>query len=256
MRENFKTALAAVLVHEGGYVNDPRDPGGATNKGITHRTYAAYQARIGATPSDVKHITDTEVAAIYKQQYWAAIMGDDLPSGLDYAVFDFAVNSGPSRAAKFLQRILGVADDGHIGMQTLKAIAARDVDGLIKSICANRLAWLRKLRHWPTFGKGWGRRVADVEMKAGRMARLLPSGSMGKIEPAQGKADGPITVTAAIKEAASDPKAVGGAVAVAAPSLSTILTGSGPVQYAIGAVLVIAALGFAFWLWQRGRADD
>jgi lysozyme family protein len=254
MQANFKSSLAAVLVHEGGYVNHPRDPGGATNKGITHRTYAAYLARNKMPATDVRHITDAEVASIYRNQYWSKVMGDDLPSGVDYAVFDFAVNSGPARAAKFLQRIVGVTADGVIGFQTLSAVAKMDAGEIVAKLCANRLAWLKRLKHWDAFGRGWERRVLDVANKAGRMVRDLPSATATIKEP-QAKADGPITTTAAIGEAMKDPKAIGGAVAVAAPAASTILTGDGPVQWAIGGVLVIAAIGVAFWLWQRGRDE-
>lgn len=112
MKGNFRELLPKVLVHEGGYVDDPQDPGGETNKGITHKTYDAWRKRQGQPTRSVKHITPEEVAEIYRQQYWNKIAGDDLPSGVDYAVFDFAVNSGPSRAAQFLQRAVGVAEIG------------------------------------------------------------------------------------------------------------------------------------------------
>ena len=254
MQANFKSSLAAVLVHEGGYVNHPRDPGGATNKGITHRTYAAYLARNKMQLIDVKYITDAEVASIYRDQYWSKVMGDDLPSGVDYAVFDFAVNSGPARAAKFLQRIVGVTADGVIGLQTVKAVAAMDAGEIVATLCANRLAWLKRLKHWDAFGRGWERRVLAVADKSGRMVRDLPS-SVTVIDHPPAKADGPITTTAAIQDALKDPKALGGAVAVAAPAASTILTGDGPIQWAIGGVLVLAAIGIAFWLWRRGREE-
>ncbi|GAA6176951.1 glycoside hydrolase family 108 protein [Sulfitobacter pacificus] len=258
MRDNFEESLKAVLVHEGGYVNHPKDPGGATNKGITHRTYAAWQHKHGLPTDNVRNITDEQVAAIYKKQYWDTIRGDDLPHGIDYAVFDFAVNSGPARAAKFLQRIVGVSADGIIGLQTLRAAESTGSDKrVVIMLCQNRLAWLKRLKTWSTFGRGWQRRVEEVQAKSIRLAERDYTLSTGPeaTKAAQGKADGPITTKEAVKEAMRDPKAIGGAVAVAMPSAATILQGNGPVQWAIGAVMVIAALSVAFFLWQRGRAD-
>ena len=156
---SFETFLPWLLVHEGGYVNHPKDPGGATNKGVTQRVYDGFRRRRGMGGQSVKHISDDEVAAIYRAQYFDAIRGDDLPAGLDYAMFDFAVNSGPSRAAKFLQRRLGVTADGVIGNQTLGAIEGESVADLIDGLCHDRLEWMKTLRTWKTFGRGWRRRV-------------------------------------------------------------------------------------------------
>lgn len=170
MRENLETALKHVLVHEGGFVNHPKDPGGATNRGVTQRVYDAYRDRQGQSRRSVRAITAEEVADIYKRQYWDAIRGDDLPSGLDYAVFDYAVNSGPRRAAQDLQRELGVAVDGVIGNVTLAEVAKVDVYDLIDRLCARRMRFLKGLKHWRTFGKGWTRRVTDVAEIAMAMA--------------------------------------------------------------------------------------
>lgn len=170
MRENISIALRHVLQHEGGYVNHPKDPGGATNMGVTQRVYDAYREREGQPKRSVRAITAEEVADIYKRQYWDAIRGDDLPSGLDYALFDYAVNSGPRRAAQDIQRELGVAVDGIIGQVTLAGIAREDVYGLIERLCARRMRFLRGLKHWKTFGNGWTRRVNDVQEAALKMA--------------------------------------------------------------------------------------
>lgn len=170
MRENLETALKHVLVHEGGFVNHKDDPGGATNRGVTQRVYDAYRDRQGQSRRSVRAITAEEVADIYKRQYWDAIRGDDLPSGLDYAAFDYAVNSGPRRAAQDLQRELGVAVDGVIGNVTLAGVAKADVYDLIDRLCARRMRFLKGLKHWPTFGKGWTRRVTDVAEIAMAMA--------------------------------------------------------------------------------------
>lgn len=169
--KNFNAALAKVLVHEGGYVNHPRDPGGETNKGVTKRVYDGYRKGKGLSARSVKHISPQEVAAIYKKQYWDAIQGDQLPSGVDYVVFDGAVNSGPKQSIKWLQRALGVTADGVLGMVTLEAInRTGNHDNLIARICDRRMAFLRALRTWGDFGKGWKRRVDDVEHVGKAMA--------------------------------------------------------------------------------------
>lgn len=163
---NFDRALSLVLVHEGGYVNHPADPGGATNKGITQATYNAWRKSRGLATRSVKSITNAEVATIYRNNYWNAIRGDDLPSGVDYMAFDFAVNSGPRRSAQYLQRVVGVDDDGKIGPVTLAAVAKHDAVSVINLVLDRRLAWLKTLTTWKTFGKGWSNRIAGVRKDA------------------------------------------------------------------------------------------
>jgi lysozyme family protein len=158
---NFDRALAEILRHEGGYVFDKRDPGGETNYGITRATARAHGYR-----GSMRSIPMSLVERIYRRSYWAAVRGDDLPSGVDLAVFDFGVNSGPQRAAEFLQRAIGVDDDGRIGPITLSAVAAADPAKVIRAICGDRLAWLRTLKTWRHFGRGWTNRVQDVERTA------------------------------------------------------------------------------------------
>ena len=132
MKENFEKALALVLKHEGGFVNHPQDPGGATNKGITLRVYEDFiqdvvDSSALVTEEDLKNIPDEDVAEIYKTRYWDKIMGDDLPDGIDFALFDFAVNSGPARAVKELQKIFfECKTDGIMGPITLKKVFAPD----------------------------------------------------------------------------------------------------------------------------------
>lgn len=162
---NFARALPLVLKHEGGYVDHPKDPGGATNKGVTLATFRRY-VKADGTKADLRAITDKQVATVYYRHYWSAVNAQALPAGLDYAVFDFAVNSGPTRAAQFLQRVLGVTVDGRVGPQTIAAAEKAGTSTVIKALCAARLAWLKRLKHWPTFGRGWTRRVNDVERDA------------------------------------------------------------------------------------------
>ena len=179
MIANLEQAMKLVLAHEGGYSNHPADPGGATNLGVTQKVYDAYRQRKGQKLQSVRAIGTEEVNTIYKRQYWDAVKADDLPSGLDYAVFDYAVNSGPARAIKDLQRVVGVAVDGVVGNVTLAAIQQQDVFAIIDGLCERRMAFLRSLKTWKTFGRGWASRVADVAeaataMAVGKVADVAP----------------------------------------------------------------------------------
>lgn len=174
MRSNFDNSLKLVLVHEGGYANHPRDPGGVTLEGVTQRTYDAYRVRQGKKTQNLTSGMRNDFSwrierdAIYRQQYWDIVRGDELPVGLDYVVFDGAVNSGASRSAKWLQRALGVRVDGVIGDVTLAAVRKHaDHDALIAKILDLRLAFLKSLKTWVTFGRGWSARVNDV-LKSGQ----------------------------------------------------------------------------------------
>jgi lysozyme family protein len=165
MRETYNSAITKLLKHEGGYTNHPSDPGGPTNFGITIADYRKYINPAG-TASDVANMHVDEARAIYKAKYWDALKCDELPAGVDYAVFDFGVNSGVSRSAKYLQRIVGVDDDGKIGPKTLAAVGADNAKHIIETLCDERLRFLRSLKTWPVFGKGWGRRVTEVRADA------------------------------------------------------------------------------------------
>lgn len=163
MAANFSNVLPLVLAHEGGFSNHPKDPGGATMKGVTQRVYDAYRDNRNVARRSVRDITRAELHDIYKFQYWDMVNGDRLPAGLDYAVFDYAVNSGPNRAAKELQRLLKLnLVDGQIGEGTIRAAndaANADEVKLIEDYCNKRMRFLRSLRTWGTFGNGWKRRV-------------------------------------------------------------------------------------------------
>lgn len=169
MITNYRTALGKVLVHEGGWADHPADPGGATMKGVTLRTYQRF---FGTSKSkdDLRNITDEELARIYREGYWDKCRCDDLPEGLDYAVFDAAVNSGPGRSARWLQAAVGATRDGSIGPRTLEMVAAHDPVDAIRDCCDRRLRFLQSLDTWPDFGGGWGRRVASVRSDAVAMA--------------------------------------------------------------------------------------
>lgn len=166
MRENFDHCLRHVLSHEGGYVDHPLDPGGATNFGITHKTLARWRGA-PVTKRDVQNLALGEVAEIYHARYWENVMGDELPHGLDLTVFDFAVNSGPARATKFIQRKVREKVDGIFGPMTLRAVLrVNNVRGLIADVNDARLHWLHGLTNWKTFGKGWKRRVLSIKAES------------------------------------------------------------------------------------------
>ncbi len=165
---NFAQALALVLVHEGGKSDDPHDPGGKTNWGITHIDYDAYRKSKGLPLQDVYLMTDVERDDIYRSMYWDPVHGDDLPSGLDYVIFDGGVNSGISQSVKWLQRALpSLPANGRI-TQTLVAAAAqvKDQATLIETCCQARLEFLQSLSTFQYFGKGWTKRVNDVQATA------------------------------------------------------------------------------------------
>ena len=168
MKDNFASALQAVLKHEGGFVNHPADPGGMTNLGVTKKVWEEW---VGHEVDEkvMKALTPEIVGPMYKAKYWDKIKGDDLPTGVDYCVFDAAVNSGPGRAAKWLQACVGVEPDGGIGPKSLSAVSAFSADQLVDDYGKRRLSFLMGLSHWGTFGKGWGRRVNDVTAHAGKM---------------------------------------------------------------------------------------
>lgn len=162
MKDNFELALTEVLKSEGGYINHPQDPGGATNRGITQAVYDGWRTQHGIQRMSVRYILDSEVRSIYRARYWNAVKADDLPSGVDYCIFDFAVNSGPTRAAKYLQTAVGAAPDGFVGKDTLALALDANPSTIINAVCDARLTFLRGLRTWATFGKGWERRVTSV----------------------------------------------------------------------------------------------
>ena len=165
MKDNFDKALALVLIHEGGFANNPRDPGGATMKGVTLVTFRRFFGE-DKTVTDLKNITQAQLAQVYRTGYWDKCSGDQLPSGVDYAVFDAAVNSGPVRAARFLQAAVGGTVDGVIGPTTLAAVDARNPTATINGLCDQRLAFLQGLSTFADFGRGWSRRVSVKDTHA------------------------------------------------------------------------------------------
>jgi lysozyme family protein len=182
--EDFRISLAETLSHEGGFVNHPRDPGGMTNLGVTRKTWASWTGRKvkDVTEVEMRALTIEKVMVVYHRNYWLAVRGDDLPGGVNFTVFDIAVNSGPQRAVKMLQKAVNqlgrvkVAVDGRIGPKTLSAAAKCDTFDLINEIANTRLWFYIDLATFRTFGKGWMRRLIEVSSFATIMAvgRAVP----------------------------------------------------------------------------------
>ena len=164
-KPSYDEAVRRLLAHEGGYTNHRADPGGPTNFGITIHDYRRY-VKPGATAADVKAMKVAEAKRIYRAKYWDAQRCDELPAGVDYAVFDYGVNSGIGRSKKVLQRVVGVKVDGVLGPETMCAVKASDPKAVTVAICDERLRFLKRLRTWAVFGRGWGRRVAEVKAVA------------------------------------------------------------------------------------------
>ena len=154
---DFPTAFKKLLGHEGDYSDHAADPGGKTRWGVTENV-----ARANGYKGDMRDFPIEQAQAIYRKAYWDAVKAEELPPALRYAVFDAAVNSGVGQAIRWLQRAVGVADDGRIGSQTLMAARAAHPDFAVRRMLAQRLRCRASLPNWPSFSRGWSRRVADL----------------------------------------------------------------------------------------------
>lgn len=246
----YDEALARLLAHEGGYCNHPADPGGPTNFGITIYDYRRY-AKPDATAADVKAMTVDEAKRIYRAKYWDAQACDALPAGIDYAVFDYGVNSGIGRSKKVLQRVVGVTADGVLGPQTLRAAAQSDPKIVIAGICDERLRFLKGLRTWSVFGRGWSRRVAEVEAVAlAFAANASAPATSGAV------ANGKGTATAPTKKAIASAAA---AVAAIAASAQQAHADGLPVYLVLtiaAVALLAAAIVLLMWCRYQAKAQD
>lgn len=271
MKQNFAKSLQRVLVYEGGYSNHPSDPGGPTNKGIIQRVYDGYRKSEGLEPRSVRELTKAELTDIYRRQYWDKVQADRLPAGVDFVMFDSAVNSGPSQATKWLQRALGsVQVDGELGEATAAATLAHpDHDALIAGLLSRRLGMLQNLRTWPVFGNGWGSRVASVRAigqawaagsvgpqprpvhEQGGAAKALPSDvALPKVSAEAGTTItlGSGTTTATIDQA-KDALAPMVGTSRTIDLIFTVLT-------VAGVVLTLAALGYTAWAAMKRRRAE
>ena len=165
MNMNFDKCMSMLLSHEGGYVNHPSDPGGMTNLGVTKRTYDEYHGT-DVTEDEMRALTKADVEPIYRRNYWNRCRCQDLPSGVDWAVFDFAVNAGTGRAAKALQQAVEVEQDGSIGPLTLMKVKIVPVENIINRTAVYREQFYRSLKTFDTFGRGWLRRNDETREQA------------------------------------------------------------------------------------------
>ena len=163
MISNYDAALQHVLKSEGLWSDNPADPGGATMKGITLSVYREWKRNPHISKEELRVIPDEEVYNLYKELYWNKVQGDYLPAGVDYAVFDSAVNMGVGRAAKLIQEAVGVTADGVLGPASVSAIQKTDPKELIEKFSALKELFYRSLKTFPVFGTGWLNRVAEVK---------------------------------------------------------------------------------------------
>ena len=240
--DRFLICAARTGVAEGGYVNHPRDPGGPTNHGVTQATLSDWYGRKAST-QDVRNLLKSTAHEIFRENYWDPAQCSRVPVGLDYALFDFAINSGVSRAVKELQKVLGVTADGIVGLQTLNAIDHTDLPSLIERYCAARLAFMKRLKTWPTFKNGWKTRVDNVVVASladavGYEAEPLPAVFEDEAEQYVGQANDDET---SVLSKLGDVKGLL-ASATAGIGAITSLNGTTQVVVAVGVLAIVAYL--------------
>lgn len=256
MQSCYDEAIGRVLRSEGGYVNNSRDPGGPTNFGITIAVYR-QNGHQGATAADVKAMPLAEARRIYRLRYANPCGFDALPAGLDYAVLDYAVNSGVGRATKVLRRICALAENAPFSA-VLTAIGKREIKSVIAAYNAERLRFLQSLKTWGTFGKGWGPRVAAVNAAALHMADMpistvRPDVSAPADQVPQGKGEVP-------KPDITKPIIVGGGSSSAAATVSGWgWIAAHPIASTLIAVIALAVIVVVAEMiahhWQKAKQD-
>ncbi|WP_026029959.1 glycoside hydrolase family 108 protein [Sinorhizobium medicae] len=269
-RETLPVALELMFGDEGGYSNRKTDRGGPTKYGVTHTTLAGHRGIKSVTADQVRAMSREEAEDIYRRSYWGQSGGDLLPPGLDYAAFDFGVNSGPYRAVKTLQKVLGVREDGQVGELTLAALRKYPggVSTLIRDYCDARMRFLRSLTNgktgFPVNGRGWTIRVTGKDPKGqwmdqpgvlGNALRLTADASGRTVEKVESppeagaKADSRDT---GLGEVLKKPEAwgpLGGLLSAA----GALFAGNGPVQWALAAAMVAAVLVGLWYFVKRVR---
>lgn len=225
MNEEFKKAIKLILAHEAGYVNNPNDNGGETNKGITIGTYNDFK-KINKERKfpPLSELTAELAMEIYLENYAKPIKFDQLPNGLNYALLDFAINSGVSRAVKTLQKILKVSVDGVLGLQTLNAIKSNNPKNLVMDLCEDRLIFVKRLKDFKHFGRGWTNRINDVRKNALAMINKAPveikkENNAFRLTEFPPKAEGEFSVMGAIQDSR---KTQGGVIALIGALISAL----------------------------------
>lgn len=259
MKNTFLKVMPWVFEEEGGYVDHPKDPGGATNLGITFRTLQAWRGK-PITKQDVKNLTKSEAQNIYKSEYWNTIRGDKLPAGIDYGTLDYGINSGPSRAVKELQKIVGVSPDGIVGAQTLAAIQKFSITKLIDLYCDARIKFLRGLPTFKTFGKGWLARVERVRKRSKSLVGNSTS-EAPKASP-QPPVSQPMPIPApkareseeSLAQKLKKPESWGPLSGLVA-GFSGMLSGTGPIQWVFGFAMLVGVLIGVYYFIKKERSD-
>lgn len=165
MVSNFDQCFEWLLRHEGGFVNHPKDPGGMTNLGVTRKVLEEFYGH-EVSEQQMRDLTPGEVKPLYRENYWDRIRGDELPAGVDWFTFDWAVNSGVSRASKALQQIVGATSDGVIGSGTLRAVRELEPDFIITRMFLKRQDFYESLDSFKTFGNGWSKRNSETSKQS------------------------------------------------------------------------------------------
>lgn len=237
MNGNFEPALGFTLRYEGGWSDHPRDPGGATMKGVTIGVYRAFKGR-PVTKTELRNISDDDLKAIYRKGYWRAVNADALPAGYDAAMFDFAVNSGPARALRYD-----------------KLVKASNPRARIKELCAKRASFFRSLSTFDVFGRGWMSRVTALEAFALKLAGAGPVELKTEAKKAEAKAT---TNTAAATASGTGATITGATAANTAPSTPVEHAVALPTWslIAIGVSLIAVAGAFAWMAWRDSKRAD
>ena len=165
---DYRECLDLVLKSEGGWVNNPKDPGGETNLGVTKAVWEEY---VGHPVQTMKNLTKDDVAPLYEQKYWRACYGEVLPRGLDFLCFSFGINAGSGRSVKLLQQSLGLVSDGVIGPKVMQKLRESNIADVIKSFSESRREYYKSLKNFPIFGKGWISRTDKEEQEALQMIK-------------------------------------------------------------------------------------
>lgn len=250
MKENYPACEKRVLAYEGGYTNEATDPGGPTNYGITIADARMYW-KPSATASDVRNMPLSVAQDIYKSKYWDKVRGDDLPSGLDETVFDYGVNSGVGRSGKVLRRVMGLDDSSSVVTDAvLGEVAKRDSKALIVAINDERLRFLQSLKIWPTYGKGWSRRVADCKSFSLSLASGATTATQPEASPGKGTVKKPEVTKSVVTTGG------GAGTAVAGASFSDWIVAHPVAAIAIAAGIVAAIVAVITLINRRHRSKQ